>query len=1281
VKFRSRYLALTFAVVALSCLAAHAQDCSAWSNVKRWQGSYSMNGNGTFTLSGAKPIVYTISQSAAASVSLDSPVTGTCPGPLVWTDVDSNYVGSIDDTFSFSCSPLAGTWIDTYTGTETLSSSSLLIDVSKGTYSFHPGPTSDVQDTNVNCTGSTTKTVTGVPLYPQTNWPLTLPLPSSVQPLVLNNFAFQAASYYDGGPGVVPWTASFTLTPILNDNIDDPCKQAGGSSIGCQNQSLGEDAPIVGTPYFLHYESVRMPGRSGANGFAQADAIRMGGWTLNVHHAYDAQSGTLFLGDGGQRSAWQLGGPTQYNGNSLVTSQDGSEVYVFDATLGRHLQTLKPMTGALKYQFAYDASGNLTSVTDGSGNVTSIQLDGSGRPTAIVSPFAQTTTLTLDSNGFLAEVVDPAGNVSKFSNTSLGLITARTDAKGNIYNYAYDASGALTLDSDPAGGSTTLSRTNSSSGYAVSTTSALGRKSSFQVTSTGDPDGEQLTNTWPNGLNVNITNTQSNGQLSEITTLPDGTTDNKTSGPDPRWGIQAPVPTLVSLVRGSLTMTTTFSRTATLGTAGSPFSLTSQTDTETVNGRAYTSVFTGSTNTYVDNTPMGRKTTRILDALERPASAQLGSLLAQQFAYDSQGRLSTITQGSRITSAVYDSNGFLSSITDPLKLKTSFTHDAAGQVLTATLPDGRNISYSHDANGNLTSVTPPGKSAHDFAYTAVDLPSDYTPPTIAGGGATSYAYDADRNLTTITRPDGRGLQFNYDSAGRLSSTIAPTETINYSYDATTGNLSSLSIPGGEAIAYGYNGPLRTSASWTGAVSGSVARVFNSNFWVASESINGANTIGFVFDNDGLVTKAGSLVFKNNPNGLIAGTTLGGATDSRTYDGFGALTAYSTKYLTSILYSVNFTRDSDGRIVRKVETIGGTTNTFVYTYDRSGRLTKVSENGVGNTYIYDTNSNRVKATTSSGTVAGTYDAQDRLLTYGGTSYQYTANGELASQKIGSQTTAYTYDVLGNLMGATLPSGTAISYIVDPKNRRVGKLVNGVLTSGFLYGGNKIVAQLNGSNALVSQFIYADGGTAPAYMVQGGVTYRIFSDQLGSPRLVVNTSTGAIAEQIDYDEFGNVIKDTNPGFQPLGFAGGLYDADTKFVRFGARDYNPAIGRWTAKDRILFAGGDTNLYGYVLNDPINLNDPSGNGWPDWVISTAAALGIDITSAKVQGQPLDPVALALDAVPFPAGSTGAVVGMAVDPENARNVCTGIQDIRKQGQNEGVGNSGERSQLQQVEY
>ena len=111
-----------------------------------------------------------------------------------------------------------------------------------------------------------------------------------------------------------------------------------------------------------------------------------------------------------------------------------------------------------------------------------------------------------------------------------------------------------------------------------------------------------------------------------------------------------------------------------------------------------------------------------------------------------------------------------------------------------------------------------------------------------------------------------------------------------------------------------------------------------------------------------------------------------------------------------------------------------------------------------------------------------------------------------------------------------------------------------------------------------------------MIKNGTTYRIISDHLGSPRMVIEADTGTIIQRMDYDEFGNVILDTNPGFQPFGFAGGIYDQHTKLTRFGARDYDAYTGRWTTKDPIRFNGGDTNLYGYVSNNPVNGIDPEG-------------------------------------------------------------------------------------------
>jgi RHS repeat-associated protein len=93
-----------------------------------------------------------------------------------------------------------------------------------------------------------------------------------------------------------------------------------------------------------------------------------------------------------------------------------------------------------------------------------------------------------------------------------------------------------------------------------------------------------------------------------------------------------------------------------------------------------------------------------------------------------------------------------------------------------------------------------------------------------------------------------------------------------------------------------------------------------------------------------------------------------------------------------------------------------------------------------------------------------------------------------------------------------------------------------------------------------------------------------------RFVVNADTGAIAQELDYSSFGEVLRDTNPGFQPFGFAGGIYDHQTKLVRFGARDYDGQVGRWVSKDPILFEGDTSNLYEYANNNPVDYIDPKG-------------------------------------------------------------------------------------------
>ena len=189
--------------------------------------------------------------------------------------------------------------------------------------------------------------------------------------------------------------------------------------------------------------------------------------------------------------------------------------------------------------------------------------------------------------------------------------------------------------------------------------------------------------------------------------------------------------------------------------------------------------------------------------------------------------------------------------------------------------------------------------------------------------------------------------------------------------------------------------------------------------------------------------------------------------------------------------------------------------------------------------------------------------------------------------------YGYAIVGWRNSVRLPVGTLIEYLFDPQQRRIGKKVNGQLKQGLLYLGQlaPLVEQDSVGN-IRSTFVYGTRPNVPEYMIRNGVRYRFVLDQVGSVRLAINLDDGTVAQRIDYDAFGRVTQNTNPGFQPFGYAGGLSDDDTKLVRFGVRDYDPETGRWTARDPVV-SGGASSRYVYADNEPLGLYDPSGQ-WP---------------------------------------------------------------------------------------
>lgn len=948
-----------------------------------------------------------------------------------------------------------------------------------------------------------------------------------------------------------------------------------GPNIGCKADIPFRSVPISGIP---------------------AGQVSLAPSTGNFEHFNLAPDGNVYMVFDDRtiirsRSAFPGG---VLSGGVLVPSADGSEVYRFDQN-GRHLQTLHPLTGSVLETYGYDGAGRLASVTDAFDNVTAFNRGADGTSQTIVGPYGHVTTLETDQNGWLSKVRDPAGAEISFTYTPDGLMTSMTDAGGGVHNFDWDVGGRLIRDENPAGGVKTFDRVATLTSTTVTRTSAEGVVLTYglEALSTG-----QLRRVITNAASSqSVTTFDPSAQTYSVQRF-DGTTTASTLGPSAQWGMLAPLISQSSTTTpAGLSEVTSDTESATLVSTTNPTVVQSATNTLTINGKSRPIAFDGTARQQTYSSPLGRVITVTMDTLGRPTVIAPPASAPVALSYDSRGRLTAISRNGLTSSTTYDASGNPQTYTNAAQETQSFVHDAVGRITSVTRADGTTVGIGYDTRGNITSVVPPGGQVHMLAYTPTSHLETYTPPdTGSGANVTAYAYDKDGRLIVVSRPDGTTVSLSYDAAGRLQSTTLPTGTIALGYSPTSGKLISINGPYGINVAQSYDGALNIGSAWTGSVTGSVTRTFDSSFRLASETVNGGNTVSFSYDSDSLLTGVGGLSLAYDAaSSELTTAALGVVSDSRIYDAFGRVKTYTAESGSTMLYSATYGRDALGRISQTTEAIQGATTVTAYTYDHVGRLASVTLNGATiRSYVYDVNGNRTSVTSgASESIAGAYDLQDRLTTYGSMTYSFAPGGELQSKldTATAQRTTYSFDALGNLTRVVLADGRAIDYLIDGAHRRVGKKINGTLVKTWLYADQlRPVAELDASGTVISRFVYGTRGNVPEYMIRGGVAYRFITDQEGSLRLVVDSTNGSVVERIDRDEFGNVSSDSNPGFQPFGFAGGLYDSDTGLVRLGARDYDPVTGRWVIRDPVLFRGGQTNLYVYVGSDPVNASDPLG-------------------------------------------------------------------------------------------
>jgi RHS repeat-associated protein/uncharacterized repeat protein (TIGR01451 family) len=923
---------------------------------------------------------------------------------------------------------------------------------------------------------------------------------------------------------------------------------------------------------------------------------------------------TLGAGTGLSRIEDRTGNVTTFTRDGITSSQGPAVTFTRNGD-GAITQITGP--DGRTVQYGYDAAGDLVSVTNQLGKVTTLRYLANHYLDTVTGPDAAVLARYEYQDGRIVAVVDGEGNRTEIG-TDVGTrqesvtdpggkrITIRSydergllirineifDQQNHVTEYAYDANRNVVLERDPAGHEWHATYQN---GNVTSTELPSGAKTTVTYNSLGepltltDPEGHVTRYAWnPDGTLASV---QDELGHTEAYSYTGGRRTGKVDRNGKGWAWTYTPSGLLRTERDPLGNVTTHEydangrETAVVDPLGYRTETTydaagNRRTSRDADGRVTENVYddlnrlvrtidpAGATVDFtLDDTGLVQRvdnhvdlpTTFTYDDLGRQTSHQIGSRTTNASTYDGAGNLRTSTDGvGRTTTHTYYPDGKVHTTRNPAGGVTTYTYTPDGQVATETDPRGKTTHHAYWPSGRLRSVTDPLGHTTSYAY---DAAGRLTLTTFADGTTKERQYDAAGRLTRQIDAEGDATTFEYDHAGRI---LAVSDGENRRTEVTldaAGRMLEARAPDGSFLRRTYSaaGLLQSRTTAQGVTT-------TYGYDPAGRRTSTTDELSHVWSTtyDGL----GRILSERDPR--QQGT--GPATVTNVYDGFGNLGSTTD----ALGNRVSFGYDDAGQRTTVTDPRG---KTWRVDYDALGDvLTETDPLGWVRTSTYD----------NAGLLRTTVDARGTTIDYG-----YDDAGRLTSmaERAGAGSVAYTYDAMGRRASMVDTTGrTTWEYYPDGTTRRVSAPA-GVVS--YAYDSSGLRTLMTTPAGSIS-YTYDQAGRLDTVVDADRRTFDVGVDSDGRFRALARPN--GVTTTWTYDDASRLTGVTHQrGGTVVDSASYVLDADGNRTRLttpaGAENYTlDAIDQLTS---VTYPNGTATTYTY---------DPAGNRLTSKIGSAAA-------------------------------------------------------------------------------